>query len=190
MEKELIDLIAEKNFDQLNTTDRAALGDWCTSEEEFQQMKDLFFGLEVLKNEARIEPRQETKKSLDDIFAATHADPKTILWYNTVWFIVYPKEKIFIRRPLIQMAAALVLLVLISPLFFQTEIISNKAQYAKNEIKKDAEPNTDVILTNEPTNEVQKRFTLIQKYKTSLFLLLKMNLLFQGKLLKMKNWLK
>jgi hypothetical protein len=140
MEKELVDLITEKNFDQLNATEREALGEWCTSEEEFQQMKDLFFGLEVLKNEARLTPKQETKKSLDDIFAATHVEPKTILWYNTVWMTVYPKEKAVFRRPLIQMAAAVVLLVLISPLFFQTAIATGKVQSAKNEVKQDEKP--------------------------------------------------
>ena len=140
MEKELVDLIAEKNFDQLNATEREALGEWCASEEEFQQMKDLFFGLEVLKNENRMTPKQETKNSLDDIFAATHSEPKTILCYNSVWMTVYPKEKAVFRRPLIQMAAAVVLLVLISPLFFQTAIETGKVQSAKNEIKQDEEP--------------------------------------------------
>jgi hypothetical protein len=155
MEKELVDLIAEKNFDQLNATEREALGEWCASEEEFQQMKDLFFGLEVLKNEARLTPKQETKKSLDDIFAATHAEPKTILWYNSVWMTVYPKEKAVFRRPLIQMAAAVVLLVLISPLFFQTAIYTGKVQSAKNEVKQVEEPKIENNLPKQTDVEVK-----------------------------------
>lgn len=149
MEKELIDLIAEKNFEQLNAAERESLGEWCASEEEFQQMKDLFFGLEVLKNEARITPRQETKKSLDDIFASTHSEPKTILWYNSLWMTVYPKDKAVFRRPLIQMAAAVVLLVLISPLFFQTAIETGKIQTAKNEVKQVEEPKIENNLTKQ-----------------------------------------
>lgn len=155
MEKELVDLIAEKNFDQLNATEREALGEWCASEEEFQQMKDLFFGLEVLKNENRLTPKQETKKSLDDIFAATHAEPKTILWYNTVWMTVYPKEKAVFRRPLIQMAAAVVLLVLISPLFFRTAIETGKVQTVKNEIKQVEEPKIENNLPKQTDVEVE-----------------------------------
>lgn len=157
MEKELIDLIAEKNFDQLNSNDRAALGDWCDSEEEFQQMKDLFFGLEVLKKESRVEPKLETKKSLDDIFASVHEAPKTILWYNSLWLTVYPREKAFIRRPLIQVAAAIVLIVLISPLLFQSKLVTDKAQYAKNEIKKIDEPIIQEPVTDQSESKVQKQ---------------------------------
>lgn len=159
MEKELVDLIAEKNFDQLNATEREALGEWCASEEEFQEMKDLFFGLEVLKNENRMSPKQETKNSLDDIFASTHAEPKTILWYNTVWLTVYPKEKAVFRRPLIQMAAAVVLLVLISPLFFQTAIETGKVKTAKNEVKPTEEPKIENEL--EKQTDVKVESTLV-----------------------------
>ncbi|MCF8415281.1 MAG: hypothetical protein K9G40_03485 [Crocinitomicaceae bacterium] len=159
MEKELVDLIAEKNFDQLNATEREALGEWCASEEEFQEMKDLFFSLEVLKNENRMTPKQETKNSLDDIFASTHAEPKTILWYNTVWLTVYPKEKAVFRRPLIQMAAAVVLLVLISPLFFQTAIETGKVQTAKNDVKPTEEPKIENEL--EKQTDVKVESTLV-----------------------------
>lgn len=122
MEKELVNTVLGKEFNELSNNERVALNDFCTSEEEFEQLKMVFLSVEALKKSENLQPRVETKKSLDDIFAQKHGHKPRAIWYNSALVVLYPTEKAFVKRPLVQIAAVALLLLLAYPLVNSTNI--------------------------------------------------------------------
>ena len=115
MKKDLIDTIMEKEYNELSAAERAELQEFCSSESEYTQMKEVFASVEAMKFETP-QPRKETKERLDNLFAETY--PKAApIWYSSVGAAILPKDKPLHRQPLMQIAAVGLLLVLIYPLW-------------------------------------------------------------------------
>lgn len=154
MEKEIADLLRDKSFHELNADERSQLTDLCESEEEFEQMRNLFIGIEAIKTE-EFKPRKETKASLDAIFA-TQSKQRSVIWYNSLLVMLYPQDKPIQRRPIIQIAAAVVLVLLMVPFLTNDKIVQQSNQVAKVEKKqesqndlKSAVDNNDLTVSNE-----------------------------------------
>lgn len=125
MEKDIIDIVKEKRFIELTADERLALKELCDSEDEFNQMKSVFLEVERVQFE-QISPKKETKEDLDRLFVQTY--PKAApIWYNTVFATLIPKEKPFYKQPLLQIAAVIVLFVMIYP-FFTSDLKVNELQ--------------------------------------------------------------
>lgn len=129
----MTDLFREKTFQELNAEEREQLSELCESEEEFEQMRNLFVGLESMKTEKFV-PRQETKASLDAIFAA-QTKQRPLYWYNTVLVVLYPQDKPIQRRPIVQVAAAILFVALIVPFLNNDAIVPSNKQLAKVIVK-------------------------------------------------------
>lgn len=129
----MTDLFREKTFQELNAEEREQLSELCESEEDFEQMRNLFVGLESMKTEKFI-PRQETKASLDAIFAA-QTKQRPVYWYNTVLVVLYPQDKPVQRRPIVQVAAAILFVALIVPFLNNDAIVPSNKQLAKVSVK-------------------------------------------------------
>lgn len=111
MGKDIIDIIKEKEYHQLTSVERDEVKEFCTNEEEYEQMKSVFLSVDSLSEEG-IKPSEKTKERLDELFIATY--PKAApLWYNSVLAVVVPKDKPIYRQPLFQLAAACMLLFLV-----------------------------------------------------------------------------
>ena len=137
MEKELVNTVLEKEFNQLSSNERVALNDYCSSEEEFEQLKMVFLSVESLKKSEIVQPRVETKNSLDDIFAQKHGHKPRAIWYNSALVVLYPTEKAFVKRPLVQIAAVALLLLLAYPLVNSTKIQDqSETQLAEVKVEK------------------------------------------------------
>ena len=130
MERDITDLFRNKKYHELDAQEKSELAELVESEEEFEQMRNLFDGMAVLKNEAYI-PKAETKKSLDSIFNEVHGNKKKTIWYNSVLVVLYPTDKPIQRRPLVQIAAAAVILLLFIPFMNSTKIVADSPQMAK-----------------------------------------------------------
>jgi hypothetical protein len=108
MEKELMTLVQSKSYDQLTAVELEQLSDWCSNEEEFEQLKYLYKGLE----KSNLQQENETvsasvKESLDQIFQEQFSVGKHS-----------NKQRYYIlKRPYLQLAAMVVLIVLCYPLF-------------------------------------------------------------------------
>lgn len=137
MEKDITDLFREKTFHELDAEERSQLTDLCESEEEFEQMRNLFVGIESIKSE-EFNPRTETKASLDAIFAAQSKQPPAF-WYNSVLVMLYPQDKPIQRRPIIQIAAAVILVLLMVPFLTNDKIVQPNNQLAKVEKKQETQ---------------------------------------------------
>jgi len=153
MEKELVNTILEKEFNELSSNERVALNDYCTSEEEFEQLKMVFLSVESLKKSETVQPRVETKNSLDDIFAQKHGHKPRAIWYNSALVVLYPTEKTFVKRPLVQIAAVALLLLLAYPLVNSTKIQDqSETQLAEVKVEKqDVKPTK--AKTSKPASE-------------------------------------
>lgn len=139
MEKEITDLFRYKNYLELDNRERELLNDLCESEEEFEQMKNLFDGIELIKNE-KLRPSAKTKSSLDSMFADIHRKDNKVFWYNGTLTMLYPKDKPLQRRPIMQIAAAVVLVIIAIPFLNNDKIDEVKPQLAKVEtIQKETE---------------------------------------------------
>ena len=133
MEKELVDIIEDKKFIELTSSERESLKEWCSTEEEFDQLKMVFLGVEQMKTAHIMTPRAETKNSLDAIFAQKHSKIPPVFWYNTVFTVLYPTDKPIQRRPLMQIAAIGLLFLLVYPFVSNNKLIETNPQLAKVE---------------------------------------------------------
>jgi hypothetical protein len=133
MEKELVDIIEDKKFIELTSSERESLQEWCSNEEEFDQLKLVFLGVEQMKTAQVMTPKAETKNSLDAIFAQKHSKIPPVFWYNTVFTVLYPTDKPIQRRPLMQIAAIGLLFLLVYPFVSNNKLIETTPQLAKVE---------------------------------------------------------
>ncbi|PHR33250.1 MAG: hypothetical protein COA38_05190 [Fluviicola sp.] len=165
MEREVMDIVRDKEFIELTAAERAELGELCSSEDEYNQVKNMFAGISAMdwSNPA---PKAETKESLDHLFAQKH--PKAApVWYNAPLAVIAPKGKPFYRQPLVQAAAVGLLMFLAYPLVntgamdaktnqvadLDTEMTSSKAKESDKRDKEDRE-DSDVIDANEIDNKL------------------------------------
>ncbi|TNF49760.1 MAG: hypothetical protein EP305_01905 [Bacteroidetes bacterium] len=138
------EIIVKKNYHELSGDERELIGELAGTEEEFEQMKFLFSQMEMMKDTEVLEPRAEIKRSLDHLFQETHQQKaRGGIWLNSVLVALYPVERPAYRRPLLQVAAAVLVILLIVPLFNQRIEPSSPAQLAKNEMKQEADPIMD-----------------------------------------------
>ena len=127
MERDVIDIVKEKEFIELSAVERDELGELCSTEEEFNQMKAMFTNIGAI-NWSNPTPRSETKESLDHLFTQKH--PKAApIWYNAPLAVILPKNKPFYRQPLIQAAAVGLLIFLAYPLV-KSNVMGDTAQVA------------------------------------------------------------
>jgi len=133
MKEDLIDIVMTKEFVELTESERLELTEWFTTQEEFEHMKQVFHEVERIKTTDRFVPRQATKDSLDSLFASKHSKNAPTIWYNTVLVALYPKDKPAFQRPLLQVAAIAVLILLIYPFMNTMKVKDEPTQMAKVE---------------------------------------------------------
>lgn len=133
MERDIIDIVGSKEFIELTNSEKIELAEFCTSEDEYNQLKNVFKNINAMNIEVPT-PKAETKKDLNALFVQTY--PKAApIWYNSVFTAVVPKNKPIYRQPLMQVAALVLLLFLAIPLFNSDFLKPN--QLAENKVEKD-----------------------------------------------------
>lgn len=147
---EPIDLeqIIQKSYDSLSAAELEVIQDICPTEDEFNQLKQVFQSIKDYKDE-RIEaatPRLEVKSKLDELFYQTH-QRKPLLWYNSVWMTLYPKGKRLDQRPLVRIAAVLLLVLSVVPLLDQPQDSKETKLASKQPMEKKIEKLDTVIET-------------------------------------------
>lgn len=145
-----MDIVREKEFIELTAEDRAELGELCSSEDEYNQIKSMFVGMSSM-DWSNPTPKAETKASLDALFAETY--PKAApVWYNAPLAVLIPKEKPIYRQPLVQVAAIGLLVLLAYPFVNSTALEANSEQVATLE-KEMTAPAEDDAKSAEETNK-------------------------------------
>lgn len=150
MERDIIDIVKDKDFDQLTAEERAELNDFCTSEEEFAQLKSVFAAVDGMSAEELV-PRAETKEKLDALFHETYPGAAPV-WYNSVLAVAIPREKPIHRQPLLQIAALVAVIFLTIPLI-NSDSASDKELLAEATIP-EQDANADVSSAGVEENAV------------------------------------
>ncbi len=158
MEKELKDILLHRSYETLTPTERTKYTEWFADEVEFEQLKMTVLGAEMFRRNERVQPRPETKQRLDALFAEKHASKKVPFWYNGALAVLYPENKPFYRRPLIQVAAMLVVVLLTIP--FLTTVDRQEQRLAKAEV-----PETEQPVVAEPEPEMKETQSVNVKQK-------------------------
>lgn len=127
MEKDIIDIVTEKEYIELTSVEREELREFCSTEDEYNQLRDVMLGIGSISFESHT-PKKESKQKLDDLF--NEAYPKVApVWYMSVLATIVPKEKSFIQQPLLKVAAIAILALLVYPMFNQ-DVVSTTEQIA------------------------------------------------------------
>ncbi len=135
MNKELVEIVVNKSFVELSMNEKEQLFEWCSDEEGFDQLKNVFIEVELMKKQTIENVRPSTKEKLDLLFTEKYKVGAAARWNSSIEKLVYPFDKPFHRRPIIQIAALLLLLLLAFPLLMKNKEISTISQLAKNEVK-------------------------------------------------------
>ena len=147
MEKDITDIFLDKEFHELNASEKEQIRDLCENEEDFEQMRFLFTEMAKMKSQQE-RPGEEVKRSLDNLFAEVNGSKKRVLWYNSVLTVMFPRDKALHRRPFVQIAAILAIIVLSVPFFRNEELVKmytiQVAQEKAQEIKVE-KPAQDVV---------------------------------------------
>ncbi len=91
MDKDIFDIIREKDFSQLSKHELAEINEYCKNKEEFFAMKQILIHSKNISDGPKILPREETKEKLDELFHATHGQNR--------------KFTPFYFKPIVQIAA-------------------------------------------------------------------------------------
>ncbi len=115
MERDVMDTIKEKRFSELSKQEKEEVMSFCASEEAYNDLRRVLIEANAFNWDSG-SPKSETKKRLDELFYSTY--PTTApMWYHSVLAVVVPKDKAFYRQPFVQVAALLLVAVLIYPVF-------------------------------------------------------------------------
>jgi hypothetical protein len=101
------------------------LKDWCTTRDEFNQLKHLFETLSTIQQKEALAPKKQTKESLDALFMKKHSMGKSASLSNSILRTIYPIDKEFYKRPLVQLAALIVIVLLVVPFLNAPEKITS-----------------------------------------------------------------
>jgi hypothetical protein len=149
MEKELVKIVLEKEYDELTSSERVSLREWCSGQDEFEHLKTVMKGVEQIRISRQFGPRPEVKSSLDTLFEQRHAKQAPMLWYNSIMMALYPKDKPLAQRPLLQLAAIALLLIMVYPFMFNSDLVKKKEQVAQVEEQKAPEEQSPSAKTEE-----------------------------------------
>lgn len=125
-----MEIVRFKRYMELSLKEKDDLKEWCNSEEEFDQLKDVMRATAALSLSEKVVPKKETKASLDQLFSQKQGEKKPVFWYNSILTVIFPTEKKWIYRPVFQFAAVCLLAVLVYPFLASKEIVSDTPQVA------------------------------------------------------------
>ena len=138
MREDFTEHIFKKSFLELTAEEKNSIAEWCTSEEDFEQMASVIHLAQGIRTENQFEPTAATKDSLDALFMQRHPKAISSNWYGAVMAVINPAEQVFYRRPLMQVAAILCVILIALPFLFDNGISAPKQKNggsisAKNE---------------------------------------------------------
>lgn len=149
MEQDIFDIVKLKDFSELTTEERMQLEEFCENEQEFSQLKSSLLGIDRFVQTDNIQPDEKVKQSLDDLFMAQSYPKIAPLWYNKLIVFLYPKDKPAYKRPALQIAAAALLFLMLTPLITSNPLQLNKPQLAKNEVPTESKVEAVKEITND-----------------------------------------
>ena len=118
MEKEIKQLIVEKEYLALTLSEKEQISEWATNKEEFDALKMTFISAQQLVEDKQNSVNPTIKEQLDAQFSARHK-VATLPWYKKFLLLLWPENIAFYRKPALQLIAVLAVVLLALPYFKQ-----------------------------------------------------------------------
>jgi hypothetical protein len=150
MEQEIKNIIITQNFSSLSQKERDLIEEWCSDEEEFNALKYMLSEVEGIISEEKIVASTETKASLDKLFHEKYKKRGGVIYH------LYPRDKHFVQRPVVQLAAACLLFFIALPFFRNESQFTNESnQIAEHKVqsKESSEKELKLIVPEEKVTE-------------------------------------
>ena len=126
MERDLVDIVKEKQYIELTADERAELAAYCESEDQYNQLKHVFVSVDSMAFKSP-KPAPETKERLDSLFAQNYPKASPV-WYNSALALVVPKGKPFYRQPLVQLAAVGLIALITVPFLMNNQMSTESSE--------------------------------------------------------------
>lgn len=140
MEDRFIDIFKKSNFHDLNNEERHFISELCSNEEEFENIKQLYAGMDSIQNESFRINSDSVKKQLDQEFKEVHASEGG---YRILKFLFPPIVPLY-AKPGIQIAFLLVFVVTIYYSVNRLSIDNNqRVFYSQNTDNQDSDTKED-----------------------------------------------
>ena len=114
MEKDVFDIIRDKEFIELSKDEQIEVSESCESEDQYNQMKHILQQVGSMKVETP-EVSDKTKLSLDHLFDEQYAKGKRI-WYMSAMAVIAPAGKPIYKQPMFYAAAVILALFMVIPI--------------------------------------------------------------------------
>src|SRR5690554_251837 len=128
MEDLIKNIILNKSYFELTSSEQKSIQEWASNEEEFDALKAVLMATQSMADQSKVKPSSSVKQRLDDRFAAKHAGQNVTLWSKFLHFF-FPKNIQFFKKPAFQLAMVALIVILLIPFLWQ----ERTAQYAMNE---------------------------------------------------------
>jgi hypothetical protein len=155
MEKKIEHIIANKEYQDLTVEELMLVQDWATDEEAFYLAKQILIASKAIATDQV--PDEKIKEDLSAMFRAKYGTQEEKKKTFFMW--VYPKEKTFFMRPLVQMAALLFLLLMVYPLMNSNDFESKQPTLANNDPKENAKKNTEQFAEKMTSKQSQTKLS-------------------------------
>ena len=90
MREDFTEQLFKKRFSELTAEEKKSIAEWCTSEEDFEQMASVIHLAQGIRTENQFEPTAATKDSLDALFMQRHPKAISSNWYGAVMAVINP----------------------------------------------------------------------------------------------------
>ncbi|MGM0479031.1 MAG: hypothetical protein ACQERC_07385 [Bacteroidota bacterium] len=116
MNEHIEQLFKTRSFNALTSSEREEISEWATTEEEFEQMKQLFIAAEYVAEKKMKKPRSSVKRRLDRRFQQRQQYHKVNSWRRLL-MTLWPLEQPLFLRPALQIGVVVLVVALILPIF-------------------------------------------------------------------------
>lgn len=147
MEDSIKKIFLEKQFFELSEKERKLIHQWATNEEEFDAMRQVVIGSQMMSSERDIELSDSIKTRLDNKFDEKFSQAK-IPFIERLWTKLWIPGVPLFKKPMIQLAMILVVAVFSIPFMMQ----NRPPQYAMHETDLKLEKDT----VDKPTKRIER----------------------------------
>ena len=137
MEEKYIQIFSKSSFHELTNDEKSFISELCSNEEEFENVKHLYSGMETLSNEPFRLNSDSVKSQLDQEFKEIHANEGGFRLFS----FLFPPIKPLYAKPGLQIAF---LLVFVFTLYYSLNNMSidseTKQLYSQNQVEENEGP--------------------------------------------------
>jgi hypothetical protein len=158
MDEKMLEIINLKSFSELTEAEKNEFRELFSSEEEFEALKQFYGNFEGYKKSQNYSTHYMTKGSLDELFASEYPNQGIVKR-------LFPSNKPFYLNPILQIAAVVLVILLVYNLkedeINRPQLATVKKSQDKRKVEQQQQRNVNNLRATQNTiqNEIQSNFT-------------------------------